>query len=208
VEADVLSLAAANALHSSLSARALPCAPSWICLPGSGRPPLLPQAAIYPHLAPFASTSRQDKLARYGRPCSKPADYHFISTLDDIAWLLNLRGADVNYNPVFISHLLLSPDSATLFVDSHKVDARLQAELAADGVQLADYHHAKDALAACLPTKPCCWTRAASRWASSGHADACPAVQAINPSTMLKACKTAAEAEHIRHTMEQDGAAL
>jgi hypothetical protein len=53
-----------------------------------------------------------------------PAEYHFISTLDDIAWLLNLRGADVNYNPVFISHLLLSPDSATLFVDSHKVDAR------------------------------------------------------------------------------------
>ena len=37
------------------------------------------------------------------------ADWHFISSLDDIAWLLNLRGSDVPYNPVFLAHLLLQP---------------------------------------------------------------------------------------------------
>ena len=44
------------------------------------------------------------------------ADYHFISTLDDIAWVLNLRGSDVEFNPVFLSHLLISPEQATLLV--------------------------------------------------------------------------------------------
>ena len=41
----------------------------------------------------------------------KGAQYHFISTVDDIAWLLNLRGADVNYNPVFVSSLVKSRTS-------------------------------------------------------------------------------------------------
>jgi Xaa-Pro aminopeptidase len=88
------------------------------------------------------------------------------------------------------------------------VDARLQAELAADGVQLADYHHAKDALAGLPADKTMLLD---PRRITLGFIRPCrrmPRVQAINPSTMLKACKTAAEAEHIRHTMEQDGAAL
>ena len=211
VAGDVLSLAAANALHSSLSVRGIALR-TELDLPAliwTDRPPL-PQAAIYPHPAPFASTSRQDKLAAVRQAMQQHgADYHFISTLDDIAWLLNLRGADVNYNPVFISHLLLAQDNATLFVDSHKLDAGLQAELAADGVQLADYHSAKDTLSG-LPAGQTMLLdpRRITLGFHQAMPQSMPRVQAINPSTLLKACKTAAEAEHIRHTMEQDGAAL
>ncbi|WP_370541012.1 aminopeptidase P family protein [Aquitalea sp. ASV11] len=211
VAGDVLSLAAANALHSSLSARGIALR-TELDLPAqiwSDRPSL-PQAAIYPHPAPFASTSRQDKLAAVRLAMQQHgADFHFISTLDDIAWLLNLRGADVNYNPVFISHLLLGPDSTTLFVDGHKVDAKLQAELAADGVQLADYHSAKASLSALpLSSTMLLDPRRITLGFHQAMPQSMPRVQAINPSTLLKACKTAAEAEHIRHTMEQDGAAL
>ena len=211
VAGDVLSLAAANALHSSLSARGIALR-TELDLPAqiwSDRPSL-PQAAIYPHPAPFASTSRQDKLAAVRLAMQQHgADFHFISTLDDIAWLLNLRGADVNYNPVFISHLLLSQDNATLFVDRHKLDAGLQAELAADGVQLADYHSAKASLSALpLSSTMLLDPRRITLGFHQAMPQSMPRVQAINPSTLLKACKTAAEAEHIRHTMEQDGAAL
>lgn len=48
------------------------------------------------------------------------ATSHLISSLDDIAWLTNLRGNDVNYNPVFLSHLLILEDKALLFVDQKK----------------------------------------------------------------------------------------
>lgn len=211
VDGDVIGLAAAQALQGRLQSKGVllrtdidPLQAIW------QERPALPQAAIYPHAAPFASTSRQEKLAAVRQAMQQTgADYHFVSTLDDIAWLLNLRGADVNYNPVFISHLLLSPDSATLFVDSHKVDARLQAELAADGVQLADYHQAKDALAGLPADKTMLLDpRRITLGFHQAMPDAMPRRQAINPSTMLKACKTAAEAEHIRKTMEQDGAAL
>ena len=52
------------------------------------------------------------------------ADAHWISTLDDIAWLTNLRGGDVSYNPVFISHLLLDAKNAKLFVAEGKVQCK------------------------------------------------------------------------------------
>ena len=51
------------------------------------------------------------------------ATHHLLSTVDDIAWMLNLRGADVSYNPVFLAHLLVAPDTATLFIAAAKVDA-------------------------------------------------------------------------------------
>src|SRR5258708_36353483 len=67
------------------------------------------------------------------------AGWHLICTLDDIAWLLNLRGSDVPYSPVFVAHVLIGPTSTTLFVSADKVPAPLQARLAADGIELAGY---------------------------------------------------------------------
>ena len=45
----------------------------------------------------------------------------FVTALDEVAWLLNLRGGDVAYNPIFISYVIVTPDTATLYVDSAKV---------------------------------------------------------------------------------------
>jgi hypothetical protein len=80
------------------------------------------------------------------------ATHHLISTVDDIAWLLNLRGADVAYNPVFLGHVLLDASGATLFVGAGKIDAALARTLAADGVAVAPYE-AIDAALAALPTE-------------------------------------------------------
>jgi len=44
-----------------------------------------------------------------------------VTALDEIAWLVNLRGSDISYNPVFVSYFLLTDDSATLYVDGTKV---------------------------------------------------------------------------------------
>ncbi|MBC7727775.1 MAG: aminopeptidase P family N-terminal domain-containing protein, partial [Microbacteriaceae bacterium] len=114
--------------------------------------PELPTAAIYAHAAPQAVELRAAKLARVREVMARQgASHHFVSTVDDIAWITNLRGADVDYNPVFLAHLLVDATGATLFVGAGKVPAALAAQLAADGLKLADYAAAAPALAA-LPS--------------------------------------------------------
>lgn len=170
----------------------------------------LPAAAIYEHLPPHAAVSRADKLAQVrAGMLAQGASHHFISTVDDIAWLLNLRGADVDYNPVFLAHLLLDAHSATLFVGVGKLPAELQARLAADGVRVADYAQAPQALAA-LPAEAVLLLD--PKRVTLGLREAAPdqvrVVEAINPSTLAKSRKTAAEAGFVREAMAQDGAAM
>ena len=137
------------------------------------------------------------------------ASHHLVSTVDDIAWITSLRGADVDYNPVFLAHLLIGPQRATLFVAAGKVDEALAARLAADGIDLADYAEAAPALAA-LPADAVLLVD--PKRITLGLREAVPAVvqvvEAINPSTLAKSRKTPAEAAFIREAMEKDGAAM
>ncbi|MDC8757746.1 aminopeptidase P family protein [Janthinobacterium fluminis] len=176
----------------------------WLERPG------LPPQPVFEHLPPHASTPRAAKLAALRAAMAQAgADSHLISTLDDVAYLFNLRGADVSYNPVFLAHALITPQRATLFVADGKVDAALRAALAADGVDVAPYAAAHAALAALAPAATLLLD---PRRVTFGTRQAVPAavavVEAVNPTTFAKSQKTPAEAEHVRATMEQDGAAL
>jgi Xaa-Pro aminopeptidase len=172
--------------------------------------PALPEAKVYEHLAPQATRSRGEKLAAVREAMAQHgASCHFISTVDDIAWLTNLRGADVSYNPVFLAHLLVDADQATLFVADGKIDAALRARLAADGVMLAAYDAAGAALAglpagATLLVDP----KRITLGLREQVAAAVDVVEAINPSTLLKSRKTPAEAAFVREAMVEDGAAM
>lgn len=174
----------------------------------AGRP-ALPRAPVREHLAPYACRTRAGNLAAVRQAMqTHGAALHLISSLDDIAWLLNLRGADVAHNPVFLAHALVGMDEVRLYVASGKIPADLAAVLAADGVALRDY----DALAADLaglPDSTVLLVDPARVTAGTlSHAAQARVVRAINPSQLLKSVKTTGEAEHIRETMAQDGAAL
>ncbi|NHZ42194.1 aminopeptidase P family protein [Massilia sp. CCM 8693] len=211
VDARVLGLSTARLLADALTARGIVLRTDIDLLDGvwSERPALPPQP-VFEHAAPFASLSRADKLAATRAAMAKlGAERHFISTLDDIAWLFNLRGADVSYNPVFLAHALLGPDSATLFVGEAKIPADLRARLLQDGVSLAPYDAAAAALAA-LPADSALLVD--PRRITAGMRGAVAAgvmvIEAINPSTFAKSKKSAPDAAHVRATMEHDGAAL
>ena len=170
----------------------------------------LPRAPIYEHDAAFASAPRSAKLAQVRSAMAHVgASHHFVSTVDDIAWLFNLRGSDVSYNPVFLAHALIDAQSATLFVGAGKVPAELAARLQQDGVQVQDYAQAGPALAA-LPASAVLLLD--PRRVTLGLRESAPStvkvVEAINPSTLLKSRKNATEAAHVRAAMEQDGAAM
>ncbi|SUA65101.1 aminopeptidase P family protein [Oligella urethralis] len=176
----------------------------------TARPPL-PQAPIYEHEERFAGAPRRKKIGRVRQAMQElGASWHLISSLDDIAWLLNLRGSDVDYNPVFLSHLLLSEADAYLFVDEQKLSPELKQQLLHDGVVLKPYEAVQAVLAAQLADDDTCSLLidpVRTAWAIVQ-----PYMKQVqlrlNPSQGFKAQKTAKEIAHIRHAMEKDGAAL
>jgi Xaa-Pro aminopeptidase len=211
VDGQVIGLAAAQALRAGLDKAGVALRTDIDLLDGVWpERPALPHAAVYAHRAPQASTDRAAKLAALRESMARlGATHHFVSTVDDVAWITNLRGADVDYNPVFLAHLLIDATRATLFVSAGKIDAALAAELGADGFTLADYTQAAPALAA-LPADstllidPRRITLAFREQVAAGV----KVVEAINPSTLAKSRKSAAEAAHIREAMAEDGAAM
>ncbi|HXA45992.1 MAG TPA: aminopeptidase P family N-terminal domain-containing protein, partial [Burkholderiaceae bacterium] len=109
VDGAVLGLAGARLLESGLSARRIKLRTDCDLLNEiwSDRP-TLPMAAVFEHIAPHACLSRAAKLgALRDAMRAAGAQWHFISTLDDIAYLFNLRGSDVSYNPIFVAHALI-----------------------------------------------------------------------------------------------------
>jgi len=211
VDGAVLGVTAARSLDDALTASGVALRTDVDVL-GSVWPqrPGLPQAPVYEHAAPHASVSRAGKLAQIRESMhAHGAQWHFISTLDDLAWLFNLRGGDVSYNPVFVAHALIGLDHATIFVADGKVPEALKASLARDNVRIAAYASVQHALAS-LPAGETLLVdpRRITHGLLERVPTAVPIVEAMNPSTFAKSRKTAAEAEHIRATMEQDGAAL
>lgn len=172
--------------------------------------PGLPNAPVYEHCAPYASAPRAEKfvqlrttMARFG------AQWHWLSTLDDIAWLFNLRGADVSYNPVFLAHALIGMDRATLFVGAGKIDAALTARLKLDGIEVADYAQALPALAGLPPGgRILIDPRRITLGTANAIAKGIERVEQMNPTTLAKSQKNANEIGNWRQAMEQDGAAL
>lgn len=173
------------------------------------RPPL-PHAAVYEHPLEFAIRTRAEKLESVRAAMREAgATHHMISALDEIAWATNLRGSDIDYNPVFLSHLLIDMQHAVLFVDTRKIDAKLQARLNEDGVKFAAYTAINDALSG-LPPDARLLYDADRVCAAVAHAFPKHVVGLgqENPISALKARKNAAELAHVREAMRRDGVAL
>jgi Xaa-Pro aminopeptidase len=211
VDGRVLALANARLLREALAAAGIELRTAHDLLDRAwpDRPPLPPQP-LFEHLPPHATVGRGDKLALLrGEMQRAGATHHFVSSVDDLAWITNLRGSDVPFNPTFIGHLLVSATSATLFVGDGKVDAALRQRLLGDGIEVAPYEAAGDALAACGDEAT---VMVDPRRVTEGLVSRLPAsarlVERLNPSTLAKSRKNDAEALHIRATMEQDGAAM
>lgn len=211
VDGAVLAVASSRTLASKLYARGARLRTDldlltelWADRPG------LPAKPVYEHLPPQATVDRAEKLARLRETMvERDADWHFIATLDDIAWLFNLRGADVSYNPVFIAFALIGPHSVSLFVDSNKLDGAVRSSLERDGISLLEYTQIGAALRAVPQSARLLIDPARVTCGLLDYLDSeVSLVEGLNPTTLFKSQKSEADTRHIRQAMEQDGAAL
>lgn len=170
--------------------------------------PSLPTDLIYAHPQEFVDQNILQKLKTVRDAMSQyQADYHLISSLDDIAWLTNLRGSDVDFNPVFLAHLLIDKQNAILFVDKNKLNHELCSMLNSAGIQVLPYENLDE----CIGQLTGKLLIDAQKVAFGSIKNLSPSVELIyatNPSTFLKSIKSEMQIEHIREAMRQDGAAL
>jgi Xaa-Pro aminopeptidase len=182
-------------------------------VPGVAWPdrPALPHAPVYEHSLDYAGTSRAEKFDKLRNAMRKQhATHHLVSSLDDIAWLTNLRGSDVECNPVFLAHLLVEASGqATLLVDRDKLKDDVVAALDADGIRIANYATLGDSLSELKAGDTLLFDPAhvVSDVLKAVAAEV-KRIEGPNPSTAFKAIKTENELAHIREVMRRDGAAL
>ncbi len=172
--------------------------------------PALPKAPVWEHPLRFAAVSRSEKLMRLRQTLREQGLTHLVlAGLDDIAWLFNLRGNDVPYNPVFIAYALIGADDAILFVDRQKISPLLEYRLKKDGVRVLPYERWSEHLQQ-LPLNSVVLIdpRRSSQHLFEVLRRVAVVREGTAPTTLQKAVKTAEELRHLRQTMLRDGVAL
>ena len=170
--------------------------------------PALPKGEVFEHLVKFAGKNRRQKIAEVQGQMTV-SDGHLITTLDDIAWLLNIRGHDVECNPVAISYCVVEKERVCLFIDDAKIKDSLKKELKGDGIQLLPYEGIRHFLLE-LPEGYTILLNANTTNANLYDAipDHCYIEEGKTISTTLKAIKNKTEVKHIKDAMAKDAVAL
>ncbi|MBQ2210653.1 MAG: aminopeptidase P family protein [Prevotella sp.] len=173
----------------------------------TGRPSI-PMAPIVPQPLEYTGEDTSSKLTRIRKALRQQhADGMLMATLDDIAWTLNLRGADVHCNPVFVSYLLITTQTATLFVHEEKLSSEARSQLSHFGIATASYSAIKDALAH-YPEYNILADPDEVSYTLMQAIRAQQIIKESSPVPALKAIKTEAEQQGFRQAMLRDGIAM
>ena len=169
--------------------------------------PVIPLNPVEPHPMEYAGEETASKLARIRQALRQQhADGMLMASLDDIAWTLNLRGTDVHCNPVFVSYLLISSQSATLYIYKEKLSPEICAYLKKNHIEVDDYDRVGQGLKdyfeynILLDPDEVSYTlyKAVRR----------EVVEAESPVKRMKTVKNAVEQDGFRRAMLRDGIAM
>lgn len=171
--------------------------------------PALPTQEIFEVASSSTGATRQERIRvlaekLYETGCTAL----LITALDEIAWLLNLRGRDVDCNPVFVAYALVVQEEVTLFVDSVKVPKELQAILEQDQVKIRPYESILEALHAIGSDETILVDQHLTSDTLFHALSSSKTLEAKSPITMMKAIKNPTEQKHLRQVMVKDGVAL
>ena len=179
-----------------------------------GDRPAIPDDKITVHPMEYAGEDTKSKIARLRRALRDVhADGILVSALDDVAWLLNLRGSDVHCNPVFVAYVLVSSERVTLYVNKKKITLRTEVYLASQGVSIADYDKIgeglRDYFEYNILLDPAETSYTLYNIAARGdRRHVKEIVRLASPVPAMKAVKNATEIAGFRNAMVKDGIAL
>jgi Xaa-Pro aminopeptidase len=172
--------------------------------------PALPDSPVFEHELKYACTSLNEKIEVIGTELKKGnADMQIITALDDLAWTFNLRGTDVECNPVFMSYAIVSAKETTLFVNPQKISTELKTKLESEGIQIKGYEEITVALQQLPAYSRILIDRDRTNQAILKNIpEQCLVVEGLSIPCRLKAIKSQGEINHIRQAMRKDGVAL
>lgn len=173
--------------------------------------PALSSGKIWVYPESYTGKSVSEKLSAVREVMEKEgADAHVICTLDEIAWLFNLRGSDVDYNPVFLSYAVITQDTAVLFTNADKLDSAVTDYLKLSGVLLYPYNEIYDYVSSFTPDKSILLSPDRLNYTlyqnliKTGANILCK----TNPIPKLKAVKNKTEISNTRQAHIKDGVAM
>lgn len=169
--------------------------------------PELPTDKIEVHPLKYAGESAADKIHRLlGKARENGCDAMLLTALDEIAWTLNLRGNDVECNPVFVSYLLLSDRQNVLFVNPAKVSDEVREHLSLSGVETMPYTAVADAVKNLHACRTMISNKANCAIKSLFNDGECVIMPSI--AEEMKAVKNSAEIAGFHSAMLRDGVAM
>lgn len=170
--------------------------------------PSIPMGPIVIQPLEYTGEETLSKLTRIRKALREQhADGMLMASLDDIAWTLNLRGTDVQYSPVFVSYLLITTQSVTLFVHEEKMTPDAKRHLTRCGIAIAPYNAIQETLAR-YPEYNILADPDEVNYNLMKAIRAQEIVRKPSPVPALKAVKTNAEQQGFRNAMLRDGIAL
>ena len=172
--------------------------------------PEIPANEIFVHDIKYAGLNREQKLGQVRKKMQeRNIAYHVLSSLDDIAWLFNLRGSDIQFNPLFISFALVSKNEAILFVDDKKLTGDVKKELVADNIILKPYDEVFKQLSGMKGPEAILAQLSKTNYALyNAIPDTYSIIDDVNIPTILKSMKNETEIINIGETMTKDGVAM
>lgn len=169
--------------------------------------PSLPITEVFILDEKYAGESFKSKLNKLREKMETlKVDKHILTSLDDIAWLFNIRGRDIKNNPVTLSYSIISKDKVTLYIDSRKINNEVREYLEENGVEIKDYFEAYEDVKnseneiVLLDNDKVNYLICNSIKGSI--------LNRSNPTTLMKACKNPVELENLRNSHLKDGVAV
>ena len=172
--------------------------------------PELPKDKVFVLDIKYAGKTPAEKLEEVRKEMKKlDSDYYLLGSLDDIAWIYNIRGNDVACNPVVTSYALISLDSAWLFVDKQKVTKEVENYLNSNGIEVQEYDDVRKYVEGIKKgSRVFVDPSRVNKWLYDGIPSECKIVEGMNITTMLKAVKNDVEIKNLKNAYIKDGVAL
>jgi Xaa-Pro aminopeptidase len=173
------------------------------------RPPL-PFSKAFDHSVIFSGKERSVKIAEVREQMKRMgADYHFLTSPDDIMWLLNIRGNDLKYSPLLISYALVGEEQILLFVEEGKIPLKLASEFDRLDIVMLPYEETAGMLSTLISGSSVLLNPVIT--STTLYNSFPPGIKIIEDLTIpgrLKAVKNSIEIENISRAMIKDGVAL